>query len=120
MKNKISANIISLRKSVGLSQDKFAEKLGIPTPTYAHYESGRNEPSISTLIKLADFFGCSVDYLLGHETKNILHLDSLTEQQRRAFDLMLKLDYDQTNILIGRLSEMLNLPYSEAKPTRPF
>lgn len=113
-------NIKSIRQSLGLTQKKTAEQLEISLPTYNHYETGRYEPDIKTLIKLADFFGVSIDYLLGHETKNILHLDSLTEQQRRVFDLMLKLDYNQTNILIGRLSEMLNLPYSEAKPTRPF
>ena len=114
-------NLINLRKNAGYSsQEEFAKSFGISKSTYSNYECGANEPSIETLIKLADFFGCSVDYLLGHETKNILHLDSLTEQQRRVFDLMLKLDYDQTNVLIGRLSEMLNLPYSETKPTRPF
>ncbi len=114
-------NLAILRQNAGYkSQAQFAQVLKIPTRTYSHYENGTNEPSLSMLITLADFFGVSVDYLLGHETKNIMHLDSLTEQQKRAFELVLQLDYDQTNILIGRLSEMLHLPYEQARPARPF
>jgi transcriptional regulator with XRE-family HTH domain len=110
-----------LRKNAGFkSQAEFAKIFGIPQKTYSNYESGKNEPQIATLIKFADYFGCSVDYLIGHETSGILHLDSFTEQQKKLIDLVCKLSYDQANIVIGRLSEMLHLPYDDAKPVRPW
>ncbi len=109
-----------IRKQRNKTQKDVADFLKMSEAGYSGYETGRTEPNIETLIKLADFFGCSIDYLLGHETKNIMHLDSLTEQQKRAFELVLQLDYDQTNILIGRLSEMLHLPYEQARPAQPF
>lgn len=50
------------------SQIKVAEAVGISQPTYNQYERGRAEPNLSTLIKLAEHFGVSIDYLLGRQT----------------------------------------------------
>lgn len=54
-----------LRNKKHLSQVEMAEILGIPRTTYTHYESGRSEMDYSMLCKLADFFGVTVDELLG-------------------------------------------------------
>ncbi len=113
-------NLINLRQNAGYTQASFARELGIPKTTYAHYESGRNEANVETLTKFADFFGVSVDYLLGHETPNILHLDGLTVSQKRLIDLAQKLDDNQANYIAGRISELLGLSYEQARPTRPF
>ena len=56
-----------LRKATGIQQQEAAKKLGIPGSTYAGYERGEREPRIDVLIKLADYFDVSVDYLIGHE-----------------------------------------------------
>ena len=42
-----------------------AAKLGIPYTTYVNYEKGVREPNSEMLVTLADFFGVSVDYLIG-------------------------------------------------------
>ena len=55
----------NLRKSLNLTQQDFADKIGIKRNTLANYEIGRNEPSNSDTVKIADFFGVSTDYLLG-------------------------------------------------------
>lgn len=54
-----------LRKEKGLSQQRLSIETGIAQVTVSEYESGRNYPSVKTLIKLAGFFGVSTDYLLG-------------------------------------------------------
>ncbi len=41
--------------------------LNIPFETYRSYEIGRNQADYETLLKIASFFGVSVDYLLGRE-----------------------------------------------------
>lgn len=54
-----------LRKQFGLTQKEMASKLNIQRVTYSHYETGRSQPSIDTLIILASIFSCSIDYLVG-------------------------------------------------------
>ncbi len=56
-----------LRKANNLTIAKAAEELNIPFETYRSYEIGRNQADYDTLIKVAKFFGVSVDYLLGLE-----------------------------------------------------
>ena len=56
-----------LRKAKGDSQKDTAYTVGVSQQAYARYEKGDREPKIATLIKLADYFDVSVDYLIGHE-----------------------------------------------------
>ncbi|MBE6981533.1 MAG: helix-turn-helix transcriptional regulator [Ruminococcaceae bacterium] len=53
-----------LRKSKGLSQLRLATELNTTQNTISRYETGEREPSIADLIKIADFFHVSVDYLI--------------------------------------------------------
>ena len=113
-------NLQILRKERGLTQIEAAEKLGLTYRTYQNLEYGYAETSFENLTKIADYFGCSVDYLLGHQTQSVLYLDNFTDSQRTLISMIGSLNEDQTNNLIGRASEMLNLPYSSIKPVRPW
>lgn len=50
-------------------QKDVAALLGIDRTTYAKYESGASEPNYETLLKLAEIFGVSTDYILGRDEK---------------------------------------------------
>ena len=54
-----------------LSQKEVAKALNIPTTTYGGYENSKREPNSEMLISLADFFNCSIDYLLGRSEERI-------------------------------------------------
>lgn len=54
-----------LRKEAGLSQKKAAESLGISQALLSHYEKGIRECGLLFLVRAADFYHVSVDYLLG-------------------------------------------------------
>lgn len=54
-----------VREKTGLSQRKAAEEIGIAPQSYWQYETGKYEPDLETLIKIANFFNTSVDYLIG-------------------------------------------------------
>ena len=56
------------RKRKGLTQKQVAEFIGITQNAYSYWESGRNKIDNESLERLADFFGVSVDYLLGRES----------------------------------------------------
>lgn len=66
--SKFGSNLRKIRKDNKISQMKLGEQLGYGYTTIANYESGRNEPSIDVLIKIADYFDVSMDYLIGRET----------------------------------------------------
>lgn len=57
--------IAELRKDKGLLQKELARLLGVSIGTVSNYETGVHNPEIETLIKLADYFNVSVDYMLG-------------------------------------------------------
>lgn len=54
----------SLRRDTGDTAIDTAKKLGLPYTTYVSYEQGKREPSISCLIKLANYFDVPLDTLL--------------------------------------------------------
>ena len=53
-----------IRKSKGISQLKLAMDLNTNQNTISRYETGEREPGIDELIKIADYFHISIDYLL--------------------------------------------------------
>ena len=69
----------NLRKEKGMSQKEAAAKLGISQALLSHYEKGIRECGQSFLIKVADFYGVSCDYLLGR-TKERNELDVLANE----------------------------------------
>ena len=62
-----------LRKSRKVSQTRLAKVLGYGYTAIANYESGRNEPSLGDLRRIADFFDVSTDYLLGRTDDQYSH-----------------------------------------------
>ena len=54
-----------LRKKKGISQLRLATDLNTTQNTISRYETGEREPGINELIKIADYFHVSVDYLIG-------------------------------------------------------
>ena len=52
-----------------LNPSEFADKIGCGKGTISRYLSGNKMPAVSLLIRMADFFNCSTDYLLGRETE---------------------------------------------------
>ncbi len=59
--------IKELRENLSLSQEGLAKEVNTSQRNIGRWENGENEPTYSQLIKLADFFGCSIDYLVGRE-----------------------------------------------------
>lgn len=59
--------LVEQRKLNNLTQRQIAEYLQIAQPSYIRYENGSSEPSFENLVKLADLFDVSVDYLLGRK-----------------------------------------------------
>lgn len=65
-------NIKQLRINSNKTQEEIAKILNMPQSSYQHYENGRSEPNIEKLIKLADYYNVSLDYLVGRHFKDDL------------------------------------------------
>jgi len=60
-----AANLKKFRKQKGYTQVKLAKRINYGYTAIANYESGRNEPSLDTLIELSSILGVTTDELLG-------------------------------------------------------
>ena len=60
-------NIKEIRVRKNLTQLQVANALGVSSVVYSRYETGNRQRSVDALIRLADLFGVTVDYLLGRQ-----------------------------------------------------
>lgn len=72
----LADKIIELRKKNGLSQEELGEKLGVSRQAVSKWESIQAIPDITKIIKMADLFGVTTDYLLKDEMDTILKEDA--------------------------------------------
>lgn len=63
--SKFAERLKELVDESGLSASDIGDKLCLGNSAISHYLSGRYLPSLQAAIKIADFFNCSLDYLLG-------------------------------------------------------
>lgn len=59
-------NLKALREAAAVSQKQLAETIGVSQQSINKYENHNIEPDIETMIRIADYFDTSVDYLIGH------------------------------------------------------
>lgn len=60
-------NLLMLRRNAGLTQQALADHFHLSQQTIYKYENGHAEPDIKTLKQFAEFFGVTVDFLIGNE-----------------------------------------------------
>lgn len=70
----VKNRIAELRQSRHYTQDEMAAMLGISRAALSHYEKGRREPDYATLIKIADLFQVSLDYIMCRTDDPRMHL----------------------------------------------
>lgn len=76
--------IRDLREDRDLRQSDVANATGIDQKTISNYETGKTNPDSFAIIKLAEFFGVSTDYLLGVEKANS---DLVSDAEKKPEDI---------------------------------
>lgn len=81
-------NLKKLRKNLGKTQAEVAADLKLNVITYGRYENGIFDPPIKKLIEIANYFGCSIDYLVSnsHNNKNSKSKNDLINTVRTLTD----------------------------------
>lgn len=100
-----------LRKRKGLSQEEIAPEVGVKYGTYRNWEQGVRDPGTEALIRLAEFFDVSVDFLLGqseYEGHKVLFVsDDETKYGQQTDDtdaILNKLKEDPATRLVAKIS----------------
>lgn len=102
-----------LRQNLHCTQEKIANDLNIARTTYRNYENGDREPSLEFLIKIADYFDISLDYLLGRQNNNLLFIDSLSPAKKELISMIKGLNEDETFVAIGMIAKLANQSIDE-------
>ena len=67
MENRFAEQLKSLREEVGLTRAQLAEKMNVSVRLVGYWEKGQRECDFDMLIKIAELFSCTLDYLLGRK-----------------------------------------------------
>lgn len=98
----MAARLKELRLDKGLSQIEVANWISVSRTSYTKYETGVYEPSIETLIKLAEFYGVTVDYIIGRSNQRVT-LETCTEDEINVITMYRR--YSNKEIVRNLLSE---------------
>lgn len=96
-------NLKKLREEKNITQTRLSIEVEVSQEIISHYEIGKSTPNIDNLIKIADFFNCSTDYLLNRTnnpsinknddnteiTDIIYKYNSLSKENKKHFNCFL-------------------------------
>ena len=99
-------NLKELRKMNFKTQDDLAKVLNVSHGTYNNYEQEKFEPNIDTLVKLANYYNVSLDYLVGRNYNN--EIGYLNENQKNCVTIITQLNemnlMKATSYMLGLLA----------------
>lgn len=97
-----------IRQAKGVSQVQVARAIKVSRQSYNFYESGKRDPNTETLKLIADYFGVTVDYLLGNDIPAPLpqEVAQAAELRKRLNDLFGKMSPEQQQLLISLAENM--------------
>ncbi len=85
-----------LRKNHNLTQQELGSRIGISKAVISKYENGMSYPTFDMLIKIADYFKVTIDYLLGVEKRKTIDVSNLQSTQIEALHRIIK-EFDKAN-----------------------
>lgn len=79
----------ALRRKCGITMKELGAKIGVAESTISQYETGKRQPDYETLLRIGEYFGVSVDYLLGVEKEKPTAEGSELDKQLAGVDFAL-------------------------------
>ena len=82
--------ILELIKQKKITEYRVMKDCSLQTNTFTYWKNGRSTPNIDTLIKLANYFNVSIDYLVGRIDNDIINifLELNKQQQEKVFNFI--------------------------------
>ncbi len=102
---KLGQTIQHLREESNMRQSELAKELKLGRTTISNYENNYSEPDLDTLIKIANLFGVSTDYLLG--ISDIRYsLDCVTTKETKVLNYYRRLNDENQDIINGEMVKL--------------
>lgn len=98
----------NLRKQKDLTQTELANLLNLSHGAIAMWETGKRQPDNDTLLRIADFFGVTVDYLLGRDEKTPPDED-LSESEKLLLELFNRVPEEKQAVLLQLIRTALEI-----------
>ena len=117
-KDIIAQRFRTLRESARLSQAKLSQELDVKQPLIARYETAINLPSYPILLKYADYFDVSMDYIFGRTDNpqgKLYEYKPKIQQNDPQMQKFVEMCFDPTSPMTARLKETLLQMLGEAK-----
>ncbi len=108
---KFAKRLRTLRLEKGITQKELAIGAGLSSTNISTWELGKSLPLPDGLIALANYFGCSIDYILGRETEDgIINFESTPKS--KIEDLYEKLNRQNQMMALGYLTALLEKQFN--------
>ncbi len=113
--SQIAARIRALREQAYFSQQRLSKALGIAQSSLCRYETGETEPSAAVLLKYADFFDVSMDYIFGRTDDPHGAAPVRKSVDEPELEQFIEMCFDPKSSANARLKETLKQMMREAK-----
>lgn len=97
-----------LRKTNNVSQQKLSKYLNFGYTAIANYESGRNQPSLDTVKKIAQYFDVTVDYLIGASDYPRREND-ITDKESELLGIFRRINEEEKEALLKIISQHISI-----------
>lgn len=86
-----------LRKKNNLTQQQVAERLNVSKAVVSSYELSNRSPSFQTLVKIANLYNVTTDFLLGINKRKMIDITNLTSEQADIIEKLVQ-EFEKSNI----------------------
>lgn len=115
MELKLGESIHRLRREAGLTQEQFAEALGVTTGAVHKWESGKATPALEKLVEIAEFFETSVDSLLNYGWEKMSMGQTVEKLSQFAIDKQLEAGMQFAKKALQRFPNSFDVVYRSAQ-----
>lgn len=102
-------NLRKVRRETGMTMKSLAEMIGVSESAISQYETGKRQPAFDILIKLAEIFNVTTDYILGVDADIA---DSITKKDKeilKAYKIAKQSDKESVSVLLKTVDRLLGL-----------
>ena len=112
-------NLRMLRKQTGLTMKQLGANLGMAESTVSLYENGKRSPDVQTLIRFADYFKVSLDFLLGrNEDHATANKDEMSSEEKELLRIFRSLNKKGKDSIMGYARERMEIPSMQETTVR--
>lgn len=107
-------NLKTIRKEKKITQNDISKYLNIDQTTYSGYETGKSEPNIETLKKLAKYFNVTLDELCDYDIgqSKSENIKLFSEIKNKCYNLLVSLTEEQAKIVYAYMMGLTNQQFN--------